>query len=166
MHMTQANYQEARQQLLRRAALGEKNIAALLDKLDADHEAAQKASALEAEVAMARADLAFEAGQIALQAQYDEAAATVHEMTNTANDLADAAEKAIATAKEAFVAWQQGIEAARMAAQMAHHMRQQGARGGRMPFHPNAGELTLHLIEKVGQHPYQRILHNGLPRAA
>jgi hypothetical protein len=160
--MNQATYEHSRQQLLRRAALGEKNITALLDKLDSDKLAADKEQALAAQVAGARADLNREAAKIALQEQYDAAVAAFGDLKGKAGEAAAHVEALVAQARAALETWKQAQQAATAQMSTINHLAQQGARPVRMPAAFGGADYAVHLLRHAGVQYHQQILYTGL----
>jgi hypothetical protein len=159
--MNQTTYQNEREQLLRRAALGE-DIGKALDKLDADHEAAQKASKRDADIAGARTQLEREEAQKLLQQQYDDAVVVFRELQAKAGDAAAHVEALVAQARAALEAWQQAQGAAQAQAATVNHLAQQGAKPVMMPVAFGGADYSVHLLRHAGVQFHQQILHTGL----
>lgn len=164
--MNQTTYHETRQQLLRRAALGE-DIGKALDKLDAEHEAAQKASKLSADIDGARTQIEREEAQKLLQQAHDDAVVVFRDLQAKAGDAAAQVEAFVAQARVALEAWQQAQAAAQAQASTVHHLAQQGAKAVMMPVAFGGADYSVHLLRHAGVQFHQQILYTGkLPRAS
>ncbi|MFM0031185.1 hypothetical protein PQR70_33715 [Paraburkholderia madseniana] len=163
--MNQTIYQENRQQLLRRAAAGE-DITKHIDKLDAEHAAAQRAQALAGDVDKTRQAIEREEARERLQGEYDGAAAAYQASAQQANEMVAHAEDLFAQAVEAFNEWRAAVEAARAIGSQAHHLQMQGAQPVKLPTMPNTGELSVHMLRRFGDGVWQQSLYGKLPRAS
>jgi hypothetical protein len=154
-------YAETRSQLLRRGAQGE-DISKALDKLDADHEAAQKASKLSSDIAGARSQLDREEAQKRLQQAHDEAVVVFKDLQAKAGDAAAHVEALVAQARVSLEAWQQAQQAATAQASTVHHLAAQGARPVVMPVAFGGADYSVRLLRHEGKQFHQQILYTGL----
>jgi len=159
--MNQTTYEQSRQQLLRRAAMGE-DIGKTLDKLDADHEAAQKASKLSSDIAGARTQIEREEARKQLQQTHDDAVLVFRELQAKAGDAAAHVESLVAQARAALEVWQQAQQAATAQAATVHHLAMQGAKPVMMPVAFGGADFSVRLLRHEGKQFHQQILYTGL----